>query len=95
MKTVRNEDSKQVMALLNESRNMFRNSLEDFKQEQEEYRRQLELITKQKEAAMGRRKGMSMNFISVSLDQSSSSLIRKCHSIVGISSAKTRCRGFG
>ena len=57
MKTVRNEDSKQIMALLTESRDVFRNSYEDFKQEQEEYRKQLEHITKQKEAAMGRRKG--------------------------------------
>lgn len=57
MKTVRNEDSKQIVALLNESRIMFQTSLEDFRQEQEEYRRQLEYITKQKEAAIGRRKG--------------------------------------
>lgn len=57
VKTVRNEDSKQIVALLSESRNMFQSSLEDFRQEQEEYRRQLDYITKQKEAAIGRRKG--------------------------------------
>ena len=57
MKSVRNEDSKQIIALLDESRTMFRTSLEDFRQEQDEYRRQLEYITKQKEAAIGRRKG--------------------------------------
>ena len=36
-------------------------TLEDFKQEQEEYRRQLEYISKQKEAAMGRQKGTQKN----------------------------------
>jgi hypothetical protein len=42
---------------LDESRDILRNSYEEFKREQDDYRRQLEEITKNKEAAMQRRKG--------------------------------------
>jgi hypothetical protein len=53
------------MAVLDESRDMLRNSLEEFKREQNEYRQQLEDITKNKEAAMKRRKGfLKKNFSS-------------------------------
>jgi hypothetical protein len=45
------------MTVLDESRDMLRNSLEEFKREQNEYRKQLEDISRTKEAAMQRRKG--------------------------------------
>jgi hypothetical protein len=45
------------MSTLDESRDILRNSFEEFKREQEEYRQQLEEISKFKEAAMGRQKG--------------------------------------
>ena len=57
MDIIRNEDSKNVLSTLDESRDMLRTSFEEFKREQDEYRRQLEDITKSKEAAMQRRKG--------------------------------------
>ena len=39
------EDSKQVIHALNESRDMLHTTLEEFKREQDEYRRQLKIIT--------------------------------------------------
>ena len=45
------------MSALDESRDILRNSFEEFKREQDEYRKQLEDISRRKEAAMGRRKG--------------------------------------
>ena len=39
------EDSKQVIHALNESRDMLHTTLEEFKREQDEYRRQLTIIT--------------------------------------------------
>mgnify|MGYP006892784532 FL=1 len=54
---IKTEDSKQIITILDESRNMLRNSYDDFKHDQEEYRKQLEAITLNKEAAMHRRKG--------------------------------------
>jgi len=45
------------MALLDESRDILRSSLDEFKREQDEYRQQLDDITRIKEAAMQRRKG--------------------------------------
>lgn len=45
------------MITLDESRDMLRNSYEEFKREQNEYRKQLEEITKHKELAIQRRKG--------------------------------------
>ncbi len=57
VKIIKNEDSEHIISVLDESRNMLRNSLDNFKEEQDEYRRQLEDIVRNKEAAMGRRKG--------------------------------------
>jgi hypothetical protein len=48
------------MSTLDESRNILRNSFEEFKREQDEYRRQLEEISKMKEAALGRSKGKEL-----------------------------------
>jgi hypothetical protein len=45
------------MSALDESRDILRNSFEEFKREQEEYRKQLEEISKMKEAQLGRSKG--------------------------------------
>lgn len=45
------------MSALDESRDTLRNSFEEFKREQDEYRKQLEDIAKSKEAALGRSKG--------------------------------------
>lgn len=45
------------MNALDESRDILKNSFEEFKRDQDEYRQQLEEISKQKEAALGRRKG--------------------------------------
>jgi len=45
------------MTVLDESRDMLRNSFEEFKREQNEYRKQLEDIAKIREAAIQRRKG--------------------------------------
>lgn len=56
VETIRDEDSRQIMAILDESRNMLRSSYDDFKHDQEEYRKQLEVVTMSKEAAMQRRK---------------------------------------
>ncbi len=55
--TIKKEDSENVMNTLDESRDILRNSFEEFKREQDEYRKQLEEISKIKESAMGRRKG--------------------------------------
>lgn len=57
MDTIRKEDSENVMTVLDQSRDILKDSYEEFKQEQEEYRLQLEEISKNKEAALGRRKG--------------------------------------
>lgn len=46
------------MSVLDESRNLLRSTLEEFKSDQNEYRQQLEDISRRKEAAMGRRKGI-------------------------------------
>jgi hypothetical protein len=54
---IKNEDSKNIITALDESRDMLRNSLEEFKREQNEYRKQLEDIARYKDAAMQRRKG--------------------------------------
>jgi hypothetical protein len=45
------------MIALDESRDLLRNSFEEFKREQEEYRNQLEEISKLKQAALARSKG--------------------------------------
>ena len=50
------------MNTLDESRDILRNSFEEFKREQDEYRKQLEEISKFKESAMGRRKGKCIIF---------------------------------
>lgn len=47
------------MSALDESRYILKNSFEEFKREQDEYRQQLKEISKEKEAALGRRKGKS------------------------------------
>lgn len=57
MDTIKKEDSESVMSALDESRDILRNSLEEFKREQAEYRKQLQDISKMKESAMGRQKG--------------------------------------
>ncbi|UJR25433.1 hypothetical protein I4U23_006780 [Adineta vaga] len=54
--TIKKEDSESVMSALDESRDILRNSFEEFKREQEEYRKQLQEISKQKENVMGRQK---------------------------------------
>lgn len=63
VETIRDEDSRQIMAILDESRNMLRSSYDDFKHDQEEYRKQLEVVTMSKEAAMQRRKGTEFVFL--------------------------------
>jgi hypothetical protein len=45
------------MSALYESRDILRDTFEEFKRDQDEYRKQLEDISKSKEAALGRRKG--------------------------------------
>jgi hypothetical protein len=55
--TIKKEDSESVMSALDESRDILRNSFEEFKREQEEYRKQLQEISKIKEGAMSRQKG--------------------------------------
>ena len=59
--TIRKEDSDNVMSVLDQSRDILKDSYEEFKREQEEYRQQLEEISKNKEAALGRRKGKRSN----------------------------------
>jgi hypothetical protein len=51
------------MSALDESRDILRDSFEEFKREQDEYRKQLEDISRSKEAALGRRKGKSKVFL--------------------------------
>jgi len=76
------------MAVLDESRDMLRNSLEEFKREQNEYRQQLEDITKNKEAAMKRRKGFfKKNFYHIKIDRFFS--YRKCDTTFYIYATKT------
>ncbi|CAF1466757.1 unnamed protein product [Adineta ricciae] len=58
--TIKKEDSESVMSALDESRDILRNSLEEFKREQAEYRKQLQEISKMKENAMGRQKENSI-----------------------------------
>ena len=57
VEAIKKEDSENVIETLDESRNMLRNSLEEFKREQEEYRKQLEHIMRDKEAGTPRLKG--------------------------------------
>ena len=54
---IKKEDSENVIDTLDESRDILRHSLEDFKREQDEYRQQLAQIMRHKEAAMQRPKG--------------------------------------
>lgn len=61
METIRKEDSENVMSVLDESRDILKDSYEEFKREQDEYRQQLEDIARQKEAILGRRKGKRFN----------------------------------
>jgi hypothetical protein len=51
------------MAALDESRDMLKNSYDEFKLEQNEYKQQLEKIAQIKEAGMHRRKGINNKFI--------------------------------
>jgi uncharacterized coiled-coil DUF342 family protein len=51
------------MSTLDESRDILRNSFEEFKREQEEYRQQLAEISKLREAANGRQKGKYYFFL--------------------------------
>jgi hypothetical protein len=46
-----------MLNVLDESRDMFRNSFDEFKREQNEYRKQLEDIAQYRETVIGRRKG--------------------------------------
>ena len=57
VETIRDEDSRQMVDVLDESRDMLRNSFEEFKREQEEYRQQLKAVTKHKQAAIERQRG--------------------------------------
>ncbi|CAF0785681.1 unnamed protein product [Adineta steineri] len=58
--SIKKEDSESIMSTLDESRDILRSSFEEFKREQEEYRKQLQEISKVKEAAMGRQKENSI-----------------------------------
>ena len=51
------------MNALDESRDILRNSFEEFKREQEEYRKQLQAISKMKEGPLGRSKGKYEYFV--------------------------------
>jgi hypothetical protein len=51
------------MSALDESRDLLRNSFEEFKREQDEYRRQLEDISRIKETTLGRSKGKELFFL--------------------------------
>jgi len=51
------EESTNIVKTLDESRNMLKNSLEEFKLEQIQYKKQLEQITRKREAAIQRRQG--------------------------------------
>jgi hypothetical protein len=51
------------MSALYESRDILRDTFEEFKRDQDEYRKQLEDISKSKEAALGRRKGKYCFFL--------------------------------
>jgi len=53
----KHEESTNIVKTLDESRNMLQSSLEEFKLEQIQYKKQLEQITKSREAAMQRRQG--------------------------------------
>jgi len=53
----KHEESTNIVRTLDESRNMLKSSLEEFKLEQIQYRKQLEQITINREAAMQRRQG--------------------------------------
>ncbi|CAF3364182.1 unnamed protein product [Rotaria socialis] len=54
--TLKNEDSKSIMAALDESRSLLRSSLEELRCGQDEYRKQLEQIKNYKESETPRRK---------------------------------------
>ncbi|CAF0969870.1 unnamed protein product [Rotaria sordida] len=73
--TIRNEDSINLMTTLDESRDMLRNSYDEFQREQDKYKKQLEEITRNKELAMQRRKE---NAIPISL------FLRQKHDIRGL-----------
>ena len=77
VETIKKEDSENVMNALDESRDILRSSFEEFKREQDEYRKQLEEISKAKEAALGRRKGKNDIYF---LLNRRTSLCRKCYS---------------
>ncbi|CAF0750285.1 unnamed protein product [Adineta steineri] len=53
---IKNEDSEQVIVTLDESRDILRSLYEEFQNEQSEYKKKLEQITRNKEAAIRRRR---------------------------------------
>ncbi|CAF3332530.1 unnamed protein product [Rotaria socialis] len=59
--TLKNEDSKSIVAALDESRSLLRSSLEELRCGQDEYRKQLEQIKNYKESETPRRKDSGMN----------------------------------
>ncbi|CAF1037851.1 unnamed protein product [Rotaria sp. Silwood1] len=72
---IKNEDSRNMMTTLDESRDMLRSSYEEFQREQEQYKKQLEEITRNKELAIQRRKE---NSIPISI------FLRQKHDIHGL-----------
>ena len=76
------------MRTLDETRDMLKDSYEEFKHEQDEYRRQLEDISKIKESALQRRKG-KMKIILFYFTYIKIFLQRKCNSTFNIYATKT------
>lgn len=60
---IRKEDSHDVLETLDSTRDILRDSFEEFKREQELYRTELEKIMKMKEAAIQRPKGKNFRSI--------------------------------
>lgn len=87
--TIKKEDSENVMTALDESRDILRSSYEEFKREQDEYRKQLEEIIRMKETALGRRKGDRRRALSSYRKTILFLLSRKCNSNFGYYATKT------
>jgi hypothetical protein len=75
------------MTTLSESRIILKNLVDEFTEEQDEYKRQLEEITKRKEAVMLRRKGIIAYIVFFFLRKKF--LYRKCNSTFNTYATKT------
>lgn len=61
---IRFEDSRQMVDALDESRDLLRDSLEEFKREHREYRGQVEAIMRNKQVLIHRQKGENLSVLS-------------------------------